>query len=83
MKNAIENVTAGAGEITHKNFCCQRRDSHLEVSEKGKDLGMSADQSFTMKLLAVKQPRKKQGKKSQEKSSEAPAKALPVNAGKY
>ena len=66
MKNAIENATAGAGGITHKNFCCQLGDSHLEESEEGKDLGMSAGQSFTTELPVAKQPRKKQEKKAKK-----------------
>lgn len=67
MKNAIENARTGAGGITHKNFCCQLGDSHLEESEEGRHLGMSAGQSFTAELPVVKQPRKKAGKKSQKK----------------
>lgn len=66
MKNAIENATVGAGGITHKNFCCQLEDSHLEESEEGKDWGMSAGQSFTTELPVVKQPRKKQEKKAKK-----------------
>lgn len=66
MKNAIENARMGAGGITHKNFCCQLGDSHLEESEEGRHLGMSAGQSFTAELPVVKQPRKKAGKKSQK-----------------
>lgn len=38
----------------------------MEVSEEGKDLGMSDGQSFTTELPAVKQPRKKQGKKKKK-----------------